>query len=285
MNVLSWLKFDNIEVLDVGARGGLRAFWSHFLDDKGYSYLLKHKRFIATAIEADSNEIEKLLKSNEYKNVEEACLYSESKEMEIYMTADGGARSSLLEPDIEEINKHRKLIDKGQHPFTVERKIAVKTRTLSSLFENQFFDWIKVDTQGVEFEVLKGGEDITQRAICIFLEVQTAPLYKGQKLRVEVDNLLESQGFDRVITTAKPHIPVEQDAVYLKSLKFIYDRIEFEKYLITCICLGLIDELKLAVKDKASLLSFSNWIIVKFYILTNNIFLNENFNNYLGRLV
>ena len=59
----------------------------------------------------------------------------------------------------------------------------------------QFIDYIKVDTQGSELDILKGAGEYLKTARCIDIEVEFNPIYEGQCLFWEVDAYLRSNGF------------------------------------------------------------------------------------------
>ncbi len=59
----------------------------------------------------------------------------------------------------------------------------------------QAIDYIKIDTQGSELEILKGGESILDSTRCIDIEVEFNPIYEGQTLFGETDTYLRSKGF------------------------------------------------------------------------------------------
>lgn len=59
----------------------------------------------------------------------------------------------------------------------------------------QAIDYIKIDTQGSELEILKGGDGIIETARCIDIEVEFNPIYEGQTLFGETDTYLRSKGF------------------------------------------------------------------------------------------
>jgi len=56
-------------------------------------------------------------------------------------------------------------------------------------------DFIKIDIQGAELDVFKGGIQTLQRVKCIVSEVEFVPLYRKQPLFGDVSSFLSSQGF------------------------------------------------------------------------------------------
>lgn len=64
-------------------------------------------------------------------------------------------------------------------------------------FENQIgkIDFIKIDIQGAELDVFKGGTKILKDTLCIVSEVEFVPFYINQPLFGDVFNFLNKQGF------------------------------------------------------------------------------------------
>jgi FkbM family methyltransferase len=101
---------------------------------------------------------------------------------------------SLLEPN--EILTNRYAMDKwrllGQ---TIISTSTLDWDALESKYAH-FGEIIKLDTQGSEYEILKGGTDVlTRNTVAIFCEVSFCQLYKGQKLFSEIEMLLRDLGF------------------------------------------------------------------------------------------
>ncbi|MFT5663258.1 MAG: FkbM family methyltransferase [Gammaproteobacteria bacterium] len=67
-------------------------------------------------------------------------------------------------------------------------KTYVSTKSVNSFF-------IKIDTQGFEWEVLDGAPEALKNANGILCELSLAPLYEGQKLWRDIIDRLESEGF------------------------------------------------------------------------------------------
>ena len=77
-------------------------------------------------------------------------------------------------------------------------EVKVNTTTLNAwaLSENvTWADYLKIDTQGSELEILKGGEALIRSARALEIEVEFNPIYQGQPLYSEVDLYLRSLGF------------------------------------------------------------------------------------------
>jgi len=82
--------------------------------------------------------------------------------------------------------------------ITPAQKVTVDVETLKQWATEQAIDtidYIKIDTQGSELEILKGGEDLLCSTRCIDIEVEFNPIYEGQTLFGETDTYLRSKGF------------------------------------------------------------------------------------------
>lgn len=71
----------------------------------------------------------------------------------------------------------------------------VKTVRLDDIDELGNIDLIKIDVQGGELDVFKGGERTLSSTLMVWTEVEFVELYEGQPLFAEVDQFLRSQGF------------------------------------------------------------------------------------------
>lgn len=122
----------------------------------------------------------------------------------------GNKSSSLLEPNVEEIQKQTEWLK-------FNKVIDVKTQTLDSFCKDKKIkeiDFIHMDVQGAELEVLKGAEKILPNIKAIYLEVSVTELYKDQPLKESVENYLTSQGFSKVL---EKMVGVSGDELYINN--------------------------------------------------------------------
>jgi len=80
----------------------------------------------------------------------------------------------------------------------LEKNVSIDVTTLDKWTQEnavQAIDYLKIDTQGSELEILKGGERILDSVRCIDIEVEFNPIYEGQSLFGETDAYLRSKGF------------------------------------------------------------------------------------------
>ncbi|UBF25409.1 FkbM family methyltransferase [Kovacikia minuta CCNUW1] len=80
--------------------------------------------------------------------------------------------------------------------------LPLQTTTLDEVLfsrrsqQNFWGEFLKLDAQGGDFEVLKGTErTLSERTLALFVEVEFFQLYKGQKLFSEVETFLRDYGF------------------------------------------------------------------------------------------
>lgn len=79
-----------------------------------------------------------------------------------------------------------------------KQTVAVKVTTIKQWAREHglnYIDYLKIDTQGSELEILKGAEDLLDSIRCIDIEVEFNPIYEGQALFGETDIYLRSKGF------------------------------------------------------------------------------------------
>ena len=101
----------------------------------------------------------------------------------------GNKSSSLLPPD--------KCVE--FHPWlNFKRSIDVPTRTLATVcdsLEVAAIDFMHLDVQGAELQVLRGAADKLQTCKAIWLEVETVALYADQPLKGDIEDFMCKAGF------------------------------------------------------------------------------------------
>jgi FkbM family methyltransferase len=89
--------------------------------------------------------------------------------------------------------------------FSIDRRIPVAVEALADYVtarDIRKIDLLKLDVQGFELEVLRGGASILDRVDWIYTEVQFLELYRGGPLAADVAAFLEAAGFDLVRRTS-----------------------------------------------------------------------------------
>lgn len=105
--------------------------------------------------------------------------------------------SSLLEPNSEFLSQFVALPIMCKTVSTEE----VQTTRLDDISEVGECDYLKIDVQGGELDVLKGAQRTLEDVIVVHCEMEFAPVYRGQPLFAEIDIYLRSAGFELIDLT------------------------------------------------------------------------------------
>lgn len=177
-----------IVVIDIGCRWG---FADRFIgiQDKG--------NFSIYGFDPDQEECTRLQK--EYQDLPEGfvrciplALAGVHGNRNLYITSEPACSS--LYPPIKFLSDHYPALK----CIGLKNVVTVEVIPLSRWArENNVIslDYIKIDTQGSELEILKGAGDLLHTTRCIDIEVEFNPIYEGQSLFSETDAYLRSKGF------------------------------------------------------------------------------------------
>jgi len=187
---LEYILNDKINYLDVGARSGLP------------KHLITHKDFFNFYLCEPEREEAKLLESQGY-NVIDKALYSKEGRERFYVTAKIGS-SSLL--------KSSKLRTQFFRPWTSEivDEYDVETTTVDDVERerNISFDYIKLDTQGSEMEILSGAKNT--KALFITTEISMMQIYEGQKTFYDIVPNLNNRGYMIAEWSVSDYRPIDK---------------------------------------------------------------------------
>ena len=131
----------------------------------------------------------------------ELGLSDHNGEAELWIT-QSNSMSSLLEPDPHNYERHfgsYKEYNRWEKDIKSEKKIYIKLQTADTYFYDfpGAIDYLKIDTQGSELQILEGAKGLLeqQRIYVLKVEVSTIPVYKGQALFSDIDLFLRKYGF------------------------------------------------------------------------------------------
>jgi FkbM family methyltransferase len=99
--------------------------------------------------------------------------------------------SSLYEPNAALLKRFSGLAEMVE----IAREIPMQTHRLDDLADLGGCDYLKVDVQGAELDVIRGGEKTLRGALVAELEVEFVELYKGQPLFADIDRAMRELGF------------------------------------------------------------------------------------------
>ena len=122
-----------------------------------------------------------------------ACALGRTEERRpLYETVDGVC-TSLYEPDERFSDRFNKL-----DAMRLKRRSMVDTVSLDRFVQENAIppiDFLKMDIQGAELDVLRGGEETLKSVLALVCEVEFVPLYKEQPLYGDIDAHLRARGF------------------------------------------------------------------------------------------
>ena len=208
-NIEVLLKNKKLIGLDVGAQGG-------FNSDEFFSK--KYNKFFHTIL---VDPFKDSLKKEHGKYIINKGLWSSKCEKKLYILNNRPESSSMFEPDKDSLTIYD-YKEKDFHLFEVTKTEMVQCDTLSANLQNleiDNLDYLKIDTQGAELEILKGLGNF--RPLIIKSEVQVFPMYKKEPTWAEIVNhlyKLEYIAIDwRKIGSSATRSPVEMDMIFIPN--------------------------------------------------------------------
>ena len=244
-NFVETIKFllenNKITALDVGAQGG-------FNSDKFFSS--KYNNFFESVlVEPIKVEAEKLKKQSNY--IINNGLWSSKIKKKIYILGNRLGSSSMYEPDPNSFQLHK---IKDYQNYAVTNTFEIQCNTLKeSLNELKIkkIDYLKIDTQGAELEILKGiGE---YKPLLIKLESHIHSMYKNVPSWDELLNYIYKLNYVVIdwkgIGSHSTRVPAEMDMIFIPNFNSVDGKkliIENENIFISLmIIFGQIDLLKI----------------------------------------
>ena len=205
LNEVKKLGIDPVTILDIGAHSGQFYSWAKYEWPDSVIWMV------------ESNEIhESTLKNlTSGKNDEYliAALGDEEREVTFYTRKD--------KPHTEG-NSYYKEANYWDIPqLVLESK--VKLQRLDDLFtEDTEFELIKIDTQGSELDILKGGQNLVSKSSVVILEVSYVEYNSGSPLAEDVISYMKSINFDIYIEIGEHYSnePQWKDVTVQKDLLF-----------------------------------------------------------------
>lgn len=135
----------------------------------------------------------------------QVALGSEESQLEMYISSNDGLSSSLLKP-----KKHLTQYS----DITFEEKETVEVKTLDSYsFKN--YNFINMDVQGYELEVLKGAPETLKTIDYVYCEVNRDEVYENNAYIEEIDEFLSKYNMERVEVNWQGE--TWGDALYIKK--------------------------------------------------------------------
>jgi len=156
-----------IVALDVGAQGGFNS--DNFFPTK---YNIFFEDILIEPIKA---EAEKLIKN---KHIINKGLWSEKDKKKLFILDNRLGSSSMFEPDKKKFDLH-KIKKENYKNYDVTRTLEVECDSINNILSElniKNLDYLKIDTQGAELEILKGMGNY--RPLLIKVEAHIFSMYK-----------------------------------------------------------------------------------------------------------
>ena len=168
-----------LNVIDIGARGGIEGGL------KNYNHLLS-----ITLVEPDK---EAIFKKTNGINVIRKLIGEKNGKSKLNICKKGGV-SSILDPNGPFLDYYT---SGDASRFDVINKISIPMTTINSIiketYNGELLDYLKLDTQGTELNILMGLGTI--RPIIIKTEISFVPIYKNQTIFFHLGKVLYDMGY------------------------------------------------------------------------------------------
>lgn len=202
---------DSLVLFDIGACEGLSSV----------KYLKMFPNSKVFAFEPVLKNYEQILKNKENYKLDNLNVYqlglSSKKGSALFYLSSAPQKSNSLENKVDFGNKSSSLLKPDKHNeihpnIKFEDTIEIEIETLDSFCEDLNvckIDFIHMDVQGAELEVLKGGLNMLPKINAVWLEVERVSLYEGQPLKDEIESFFKKHDFTCVISDLN-HISGDQ---------------------------------------------------------------------------
>ena len=239
------IKNEKIVALDVGAQGGFNS--DNFFSSK---YNIFFNDVLIEPLKIKTENSEKKIK------VIKKGLWSKKEIKKLYVLGKRPGSSSMFEPDKEKFYLHN-IMKKDYENYDVTETIEVECDTLENLLKEisiKEIDYLKIDTQGAELEILKGLGNY--RPLLIKLEAHIFSMYKNTPSWHELLNCLYNLNYTIIdwksIGGHRTRVPAEMDIIFIpnfnneegKNLILKYK----EKFITLMLIFGQINILKSLLK-------------------------------------
>ena len=208
-NIQELLKEKKLIGLDIGSQGG-------FNSDNYFPK--KYNNFFQKILVDPLNNS---LKNDKDTNIINKGFWSDKGSRKLYILGNRPGSSSMFDPDIKSLEIYG-FKEKDFHLFDITKTKIVECDTLSSSLSDINFnnlDYLKIDTQGAELEILKGIGNY--RPLIIKCEVQLFPMYKNIPSWTETVDFLNKLGYMisdwRKIGSHITRTPVEMDMIFIPN--------------------------------------------------------------------
>ena len=204
------LKNNKITALDVGAQGGFNS--DNFFPNQYNQY------FQSILVEPIKDEA---IKFEGQQFVINKGLWSNKEKKNLYVLDNRLGSSSMYMPNEEAFDLHR-IKKKDFQNYKVTRTIQIDCDTISNQLSElniKMLDYLKIDTQGAELEILKGIGSF--RPLFLKIEAHFFSIYKNTPSWHELVNFLYEMNYVLIdwkgIGSHSTRIPAEVDMIFIPN--------------------------------------------------------------------
>ena len=230
---------NKLTFVDIGASIQIIPRWKRIHKDN-LNYIL---------FEPNKKEIKKLKLNKKYYSkykIYESALSNKKQNINLNITK-GIYQTSVLKPDMKILNQFR-----NADRYQITNKIKIKANRLDS-FKIKDVDFIKIDTQGYNYEILEGSIKTLKDTLGVETEVEFTKLYTNQKLFGDVNKILIKNNFDFIDFTVLKRWNrynnsnygqcIFSNALFLKKPRLILnlDKKKIIKYISICVLYNKFD--------------------------------------------
>ncbi len=201
---------EKIISLDVGAQGGFNS--DNFFPSK---YNIFFENILVEPIESEASK----LKENKF--IINKGLWSKKEKKKLYILDNRLGSTSMYVPNEEAFDLHN-VKSKDFKNFKVTRKIEIECDTINNQLSElkiSTLDYLKIDTQGAELEILKGIGNF--RPLLIRIEAHFFSMYKDVPSWHELVNYLYDMNYVLIdwkgIGDHVTRVPAESDMIFIPN--------------------------------------------------------------------
>lgn len=135
------------------------------------------------------------------------ALGNKTGEVDMFLE-DRGLSSSILEPEYH-LHQYPQIV------FNKTQKVKI-TRLDDESFQRNLYNFINLDVQGYELEVLKGASSTLDNIDIVLTEINKVKMYKGCALVNDIDDFLSGFAFKRIVTYWQQDGGTWGDGLYMR---------------------------------------------------------------------
>ncbi|MAU54951.1 MAG: hypothetical protein CMC29_03960 [Flavobacteriaceae bacterium] len=193
------LNVDNIA--HIGANLGQEVSTYNEIFPNSYVYLIEPQKLLF-------QELEKKFKNNSKVTLINKALGNTTGKVKLNSSSTNKSAASILEPYLHK-DIHPEVIFEGSEVVSIDKYKNLNLKNVN---------FLNIDTQGYELEILRGLEEEIKNIKYIQTEINNVPLYKKMPLLKDIDKFLQNAGFIRLITVFWNEECHWGDAFYIRKV-------------------------------------------------------------------